>query len=384
MATLSGARTAPVGLLRHLRLPILDSYILGEFFWPFVLAFLAFFLFWAFDIFFLALKYLIAANAPFFLVLRFVVFRIPQSIPMAFPFATLFATLLGIGRLTADNEITAIRTSGVSVWRLALTPLIFGLCAFGLAYGMNEYIAPKSVDVSTRTFYQMIYHTQSLPIESQAFRKDPDTGNVFFVTNIAPDGKTMIGVQVFKPGRNGYWNETIQAKTAHVEGGTLVMTDAVLTFYNEQGYETSQTTTPEFRIGLPLGESAAQFMSTQNSDAYTMNSRQLSAQVSALRAQGVGGEALGSLEINLANKLAWPFAALVSVLIAFPMAIRFGRKGRAMGIAMAFLAFFVYYLMTEAASAYGGTGRANPYLISWLPNIIFGVGGLALLWSEEH
>jgi lipopolysaccharide export LptBFGC system permease protein LptF len=51
---------------------------------------------------------------------------------------------------------------------------------------------------------------------------------------------------------------------------------------------------------------------------------------------------------------------------------------------MAFLAFFVYYLMTEAASAYGGTGRANPYLISWLPNIIFGVGGLALLWSEEH
>jgi LPS export ABC transporter permease LptG len=384
MATLSGARTAPVGLLRHLRLPILDSYILGEFFWPFVLAFLAFFLFWAFDIFFLALKYLIAANAPFFLVLRFVVFRIPQSIPMAFPFATLFATLLGIGRLTADNEITAIRTSGVSVWRLALTPLIFGVCAFGLAYGMNEYIAPKSVDVSTRTFYQMIYHTQSLPIESQAFRKDPDTGNVFFVTNIAPDGKTMIGVQVFKPGRNGYWNETIQAKTAHVEGGTLVMTDAVLTFYNEQGYETSQTTTPEFRIGLPLGESAAQFMSTQNSDAYTMNSRQLSAQVSALRAQGVGGEALGSLEINLANKLAWPFAALVSVLIAFPMAIRFGRKGRAMGIAMAFLAFFVYYLMTEAASAYGGTGRANPYLISWLPNIIFGVDGLALLWSEEH
>lgn len=384
MATVSGARPAPVGLLRQLRLPILDSYILGEFFWPFVLAFLAFFLFWAFNIFFLAFKYLIAGNAPFFLVLRFVVFRIPQSIPMAFPFATLFATLLGIGRLTADNEINAIRTSGVSLWRLAITPIIFGILAFGLSYGMNEYIAPKSVDLSTRTFYQIIYHTASLPVEPQFFRKDPDTGNVFFVSQVAPDGKTMLGVQIFKPGRNGYWNETIQAKTARVDGATLVMTDAIMTFYNEQGFETSQTTTPEFRIGLPLAESAAQFMSTQNSDAYTMNSKQLSAQVNALRSQGVGGEALGNLEVNLADKLAWPFAALVSVLIALPMAIKFGKKGRAMGMAMAILAFIVYYLMTEAASAFGGTGRMNPYIASWLPNIIFGFGGLALLWGEEH
>ena len=383
MASVS-ARPASTGLLRQLRLPILDSYILGEFFWPFVLAFLAFFLFWAFNIFFLGFKYLFAGNAPFFLVLRFVIFRIPQSIPMAFPFATLFATLLGIGRLTADNEINCIRTSGVSLWRLSLTPLIFGFCAFIVAYAMNEYIAPKSVELSTRTFYQIIYHTASLPIEPQFFRKDPDTNNVFFVSQVLPDGKTMAGVQIFKPGRNGYWNETIQAQTARVEGATLVMTNAIMTFYNAQGYETSQTTTPEFRIGLPLAESAAQFMSTQNSDAWTMNSKQLSAQVNALRSQGVGGEALGNLEVNLADKFAWPFGAFISVLIALPMAIRFGKKGRAMGMAMAVLAFIVYYLMTEAASAFGGTGRANPYVVAWIPNIIFGVAGLALLWTDEH
>jgi lipopolysaccharide export system permease protein len=303
---------------------------------------------------------------------------------MAFPFATLFATLLGIGRLTADNEINCIRTSGVSLWRLSLTPLIFGFCAFVVAYGMNEYIAPKSVELSTRTFYQIIYHTASLPIEPQFFRKDPDTNNVFFVSQVLPDGKTMAGVQIFKPGRNGYWNETIQAQTARVEGATLVMTNAIMTFYNAQGYETSQTTTPEFRIGLPLAESAAQFMSTQNSDAWTMNSKQLSAQVNALRSQGVGGEALGNLEVNLADKFAWPFGAFISVLIALPMAIRFGKKGRAMGMAMAVLAFIVYYLMTEAASAFGGTGRANPFVVAWIPNIIFGVAGLALLWTDEH
>lgn len=381
---MTGARTAPSGLLRQLRLPILDTYILGEILGPFVFAFIAFFLFWGFNIFFLAAKYILVGNAPFFLVMRFVLFRVPQSIPMAFPFATIFATLLGVGRLMADNEVTAIRTSGVSLWRFTLTPLLFGFCVFISTWAMNEYVAPKSVDISTRTFYQIIYHTASLPIEPQMFRKDPDTNNEFFVSNVAPDGHTMEGVQIFKPGRSGYWNETIQAKTAHVEGATLVLTDAIMTFYNADGYMTSQSKTPEFRIGLPLGESAAQFLSTQNSDAYTMNSKQLSQQVSALRSQGVGGEALGNLELSLADKFAFPFSAVVSVLIALPMAIRFGKKGRAMGMALAIVAFFIYYVMIEAAAAFGSTGRMNPYVAAWLPNVLFGCAGLALLWSEEH
>src|SRR5579884_3413751 len=238
MASITGARTAPSGLLRQFRMPLLDRYILGELLGPFLFAFIAFFLFWGFNIFFLAAKYIIAQNAPMFLVLRFVIFRVPQSIPMAFPFATIFATLLGMGRLMADNEITAIRTSGVSLWRFALTPFAFGVCVFLFTWAMNEYVAPKSVDLSTRTFYQIIYHTASLPIEPQMFRKDPDTGNEFFVSNVAPDGHTMEGVQIFKPGRNGYWNETIQAKTAHVEGATLVLTGAIVTFYNAEGYVT--------------------------------------------------------------------------------------------------------------------------------------------------
>src|SRR5690348_14013711 len=103
----------PSLVITRLRLPLLDAYILREFFWPFVFAFLAFFLFWGFNIFFLAAKYILTENAPFFLAMRFVVFRIPQSIPMTFAFATLFAALLGIGRLMADNEISAMRTSGV-------------------------------------------------------------------------------------------------------------------------------------------------------------------------------------------------------------------------------------------------------------------------------
>jgi lipopolysaccharide export system permease protein len=136
---------------------------------PFLFFFAAFFLFWALNIFFLAADYVINQHAPIVLVTKFVVFRMPQAIPMAFPFASLLAALLAMGRLMADSEIIAMRTSGIPILRIARAPLIFGVAMFCICWTSNEYIAPRSVDVSTRSFYQIIYHTDSLPAEQQFF-----------------------------------------------------------------------------------------------------------------------------------------------------------------------------------------------------------------------
>lgn len=384
MATFSSTQSLP--RVRDLmpRIPILDRYLLGEMIGPFLFAFSGFLLFWALNIFFIAADYLINQHAPFFLVLRFVVFRIPQAIPMAFPFASLFATLLAMGRLMGDGEVTAIRTAGVSLGRFVITPILFGILAFTTAYLMNEYIAPPAVDLSTRTFYQIIYHTSSLPVEPQFFRKDPDTGNVFYVTQVLPDNKTMEGVQIFRPGRDGFWNETVQAKTATLLRGRLELHDAIQTRYNPSGMVVSQQHVKNMYIGLPLGEAASQFMSSVNSDPWTMSSKTLSTQVNALKAQGIGGSTLGNLEINLADKTAWPFACVVGVLLSLPLALRFGKRGRMLGFGMAILAFFIYYLLTTAFAALGRNNAFNPTLAAWTPNILFGVAGVVMLWLEER
>lgn len=384
MATLTQPQPLYRARLAIPRLPILDSYLLREMVGPFMFAFGAFLLFWALNIFFLAADYIINQHAPFFLVLRFVIFRIPQAIPMAFPFASLFAALLAMGRVMGDNEVTAMRTAGISVMRIATAPLIFGFAMFAIAYLMNEYVAPPAVDLSTRTFYQIIYHTNALPVEPQFFRKDPDTGNTFYVGQVAPDNKTMEDVQIFKPAKYGPWNETLQAKTATVNGSTMLLHDVIDTRYNNDGFMTNQQRVKEISIGLPLGETASQFVSSVNNDPWTMSSKSLRVQINSLQAQGMGGTALGNLEINLANKLAWPFACFIGVLIAVPLALRFGKRGRTLGIALAIIAFFAYYLMTSAASAFGRNGAMNPYVAAWLPNLIMGVTGTLLLWLEER
>ena len=384
MATLTRPQPLPRISAAAFRLPILDGYMLREMVGPFMFAFGAFLLFWALNIFFLAADYIINQHAPFFLVLRFVIFRIPQAIPMAFPFGCLFAALLAVGRVMGDNEITAMRTAGIAVWRIAVAPLAFGVAMFAICYSTNEWIAPPSVDLSTRTFYQIIYHTESLPVEPQFFRKDQDTGNVFYVTQVAPDNKTMIGVQIFKPAKYGTWNETLQAKRASVKGTSLLLHDVVDTRFNNDGYMSSQQHVDEITIGLPMGETASQFVSNVNNDPWTMSSKSLRTQVNALQEQGIGGTALGNLQINLANKLAWPFACIISILLALPLALRFGKRGRTLGIAMAIILFFVYYLMISAAAAFGRNGAINPFLAAWLPNIIMGTAGAALLWMEER
>jgi LPS export ABC transporter permease LptG len=384
MATLTQRQPLPRVGTASWRVPILDSYLVNEMFGPFMFAFLAFLLFWGLNIFFLAADYIINQHAPIFLVLRFVLFRIPQAIPMAFPFACLFAGLLAMGRVMGDNEITAMRTSGIPVWRIAFTPLLFGFVMFVIAYVMNEYVAPPSVDLSTRTFYQIIYHTDALPIEPQFFRKDPDSNNVFYVAQVLPDNKTMQGVQIFKPARYGPWTETLQAKTATVENSALALHDVIDTRYNLDGFVSSQQRVKEVYVGLPLAETAAQFMSSVNSDPWTMSSKNLSQSVRAMQAQGMGGTALGNLELNLADKLAWPFACFIGVLLAVPLAMRFGKRGRSLGIAMAIISFFIYYLMTFAASAFGRNGSINPFLAAWIPNAIMGISGAVLLWLEER
>jgi lipopolysaccharide export system permease protein len=366
------------------RLPILDRYLLKEMLLPFFGGLGIFYAFWALNIFFLAADYIINQHAPFFLALRFVVLRIPQATPMAFPTGCLFAGLLALGRVAGDNEIVAMRTSGIPVWRIVLTPMLFGVAMFLISYATNEVIAPWSVDQSTRTFYQMLYRTDSLPVEPQFFRKDSETGNVFYVTSVAPDGKTMEGVQIFKPARLGPWTETLQAKTAIVEHAALALQDVIDTRFNAEGYVTSQQKVKQIYIGLPLAETAAEFMSSQNSDPYTMSTKRLSQQVASLQAQGQGGPTVGMLQISLADKFAWPFSSIIAMILGLPLALRFGRRGMLLAFAVGIVAFVLYFLAMSACAALGRNDAINPYLAAWLPNIFFGITGIVLLWLEEH
>lgn len=367
------------------RLRILDGYLLKEVAGPFAFALAAFFLFWFANIFVLAADYLVNKGAPFFLVLRFLVFRVPQATPLAFPFACLFGTLLGFGRLAADNELSAMRTSGISFFRIIRLPLIAGAAVAVLSFLVNEHLAPVATELSTRSFYQILYHSQTLPVEPNIFRSDPVTGNTFYIQSVSPDGKSMQNVQIYQPARTVPYVKILTAKRAHIVGTDIVLDHAVQATINGDGQISAvDVTANELRIPLPMGDTGQNFLSSSFNDTYTMNTTQLAQQIKFRKQTGQGGSDLAVQELTLGTKYAYPFAAFIAVILAVPLSVMFGKRGRLLGIVLSIVALFVYYGMVALAGAFGKNGALDPYLAAWLPNIVCGVVGAGLVWRENR
>ena len=369
----------------RLRLPILDAYILREFAGPFAFGLGAVYVFWFANIFVLAADYLINKGAPAFLILRFLIARMPQATPMAFPFACLFGTLLAFGRLAADNEISAMRTSGISFLRICRLPIVLGILMFLISFGVNEEIAPAAVDVSTRTFYQIVYRTETLPIEPHIFRTDPGTGRTFYIDSVSPDGRTMTGVMIFEPLRTSPFVDVTVAKTARIVDGRLILKDAVETRVLPNGtVQTITISAHDVEVGLPLGDTGEKFLSQAYNDPYAMNSERLRQQIQFRKQTGGGGAELANLEITLAQKYALPFASLIAVLIALPLAVRFGKKGRTLGIALSVVVLFAYYILSAVGAAFGKNGAMTPWVAVWLPNVIMAAAGGFMIFKEDY
>ena len=369
-------------------LPILDQYILREMWPPLAGAFGAFLLFWFINMFVIAADYIVNKGAPFFLVMRFLLFRVPQATPLAFPFACLFGTLLAFGRLVADNEITALRTSGVPFWRIIRTPLILGIAVFSLSYVIDEKLVPQATDLSTRSLYQIIYKTATLPIDPQIFRQDPMTGRTFYVGSVGIDPvtgkKTMNDIMIFERGRNSNFVSTTTAKKASIEGTILRMDEAIRTQYKASGVVDYITVVRNITVGLPLDEGENQFFSAASQDPYTMDSKTLKKDITVREHTGFGGSDLANRKFTLAQKLAYPFAAMISVLIALPLAVKFGKKGRALGMAMSVLMLFVYYAISAITAAIARNGSLDPYVAAWIPNVIIALAGGILIFQEDR
>ncbi len=388
MATYPGVRS-PAFARRaappKLKLPILDAYVLREMTGPFAFALAAFFLFWFANIFVLAADYLVNKGAPVFLVLRFLVFRIPQATPLAFPFACLFGTLLGFGRLAADNEIAAMRTSGVPFRRIIRLPILFGIAVAATSFLINEHVAPTATELSTRSFYQILYRSQTLPIEPNIFRADPTTGNVFYIQSVAPDGRTMQNVQIYMPNRTTALPKILTAESARIDGTEIVLSKAIQTTIKPNGkVDAIDIMAKEIRLSLPMGDNGAQFLSSAFNDTYTMDTKRLSQDIKFRKQTGQGGTDLAGRELTLGTKYAYPFAAFIAVLIAVPLAVRFGKKGRTLGIVLSIVMLFVYYALVAVFGAFGKNGALDPYLAAWLPNIVVASAGAWLVWHEDR
>jgi lipopolysaccharide export system permease protein len=195
----------------------------------------------------------------------------------------------------------------------------------------------------------------------------------------------MHNVMIFEPGHNTPYLDVTTARTASIVNGEIILSGAIQTRVLPNG--TVQALTVSARnitVPLPLGDTGDKFLSQAYNDPYAMDAKRLSEQIQFRKLTGAGGGDLANLEITLAQKYALPFASFIAVLIALPLAVRFGKKGRTLGIALSVVMIFVYYIFDAVGAAFGKNGALPPWVAVWLPNIIMaGVGG-TLIAKEDR
>ena len=151
---------------------LLTRYILKEHFIPFVYALLIL-IFLLFTNFFLkAIDRLLGKGLPLSIMLEYLFLNMGWVLSLAIPMAVLIATLMAFGRLSEDNEVTALRSSGVSFPKILLPALIFSFVIAGPLIYFNNFILPE-MNHKTRKLYRDIYRKRpDLSIEPGYFIDD--------------------------------------------------------------------------------------------------------------------------------------------------------------------------------------------------------------------
>ena len=299
---------------------------------------------------------------------RFLIFGI---INWTLPISVLVATLVTFALLAKNNEITAMKSSGVSLYRLGLPILAIAALMSVLAYLNLDFVLPYSarrVDEVKRK----IEGKPAMTASSQ--QKLWYLGKGGYIINfLAYDAtsKRLSQVQVFEFHPTEFrLTRRVYAKRANWNGQAWVFEDGWIRSFLDDGTSTfAQITTP---LALRYTETPDDF-ATDVKPPEQMTYAQLRRYVQTLQESGYAAE---ELAVRLYEKTAWPVLSIVMALIAMPFAFKMGKRGTLYGIGLALGLGIVYWMVYVVFTRFGEVGTLPPLLSAWAANILFGLGSL--------
>jgi lipopolysaccharide export system permease protein len=349
------------------------------------------------------LALLVNRQATIELVAQAVGLLIPFVLPFALPMGMLTATLLVFGRFSADQELTAVRASGISLLSLASPILMLSLVLCGLSALVNMEMAPRC-----RVAYNNLINTAKIEVsrilipEGQ-FVSDI-SGYVFYV------GKSRRGeledVIVFE-----VKDQTNVSRVVRAPRGTLARDSAdhiAVKLYDCKIVDLSSgAVTPgagDWEAGIDLSTNKPGPASAKISDMTTpqlwaglhemerrLNAPLPAAGLSAEQVRAARQElvklreaVISQYRVQIHQQVAFSFACFGFTLVGIPLGIRVHRRETNIGIVMAVVLVFIYYGLVMLSQALNSRPEWAPHLIIWLPNFLFQAVGAVLLWRANR
>lgn len=313
-----------------------------------------------------------------------ILYTVPMALTYTIPMGVLVGILIGLSRLAADSEITAMRASGIGVWTFLRIISIFVLGAWLLALFNSVYIAPRaqsaladlqdrlkssqaSFEIKPRVFYEqfpklVLYVQDVKSAQGAAIWK-----NVFIadMTNPAEPRITLAqrGILV---------KEGPDRLHLHLTNGSTQETNPK----SPSEYEISTFQETDIPIALPQSDSKPD---DEPPPIGQVKTSKLPAQARKMN-RSSGWWYL----VEYHRRFALPTACIVLALVGIPLGLSSKKGGKSSGFVLTILLVFAYYSVSLIGVSLARQGRISPPLGAWLGDIVFFAGGVFLLWRAER
>ncbi|HEX4002773.1 MAG TPA: LptF/LptG family permease [Candidatus Acidoferrales bacterium] len=307
-------------------------------------------------------------------VLNYFRYLVPLMVYQLAPLATLVATLVTLAILAKNNEVIALKASGISMYRLVLPLLLCSTLVAGGMFLLDDTFLPyanQRQDALRDRIKGKPAQTYLQPARQWIFGEHSKIYNYELFDS---DRQLFGGLNVFELDPTTFQiRRRIYAARATWEPSESiwVLTGGWVRDFDADGQVTRYD--PFTATSLPELTEPPNYFRREVRQYYQMNWRQLGEYIASLRQAGFD---TARLSVQWEKKFAFPLIATIIVFLSAPFAFLTGTRGAIGGVAVAVGIGVVYWATAALFEAMGSVGQLPPLLAGWAPDAIFGFLGV--------
>ena len=325
------------------------------------------------------LDLLVNHNVPLDFVIAFIAYIIPFSLTFTIPWGFLTAVLLVFGKMSADNELIALRCNGISIPRICAPLLVLAVIACAICFWINIDVAPRAQEKMKTSIYRIATNDPIALFGSDHIINE-FPGKKIYVEK--KEGTHLENIAVYDIDDKGVPMQVVYAREGQLE--TKLDEEKVFLHLSKAHYEKRDQSDPsnlaKIRDGIIMESGALPIsleeLNRQNQNRGGFSQRTLSELLADKRAISQRS----ALRTEISKRFSFSLASFAFALIAVPLAVTAHRKETSIGFLFSLIVAFVYFFFIIIANTVRDNPKWYPEYLMWVPNVLFITLGAFLFW----
>lgn len=306
------------------------------------------------------------------ILVKYYLLNLPIIFVQVVPITCLLATLYTFSKLNRDNEIIAIRASGLSIFEITKVLIIFGILISVFIFWINDRFVPSSLSVTQKIKKQIEDGRGKIP------EKENETiynlsmyglnNRLYFVNQFCFASKTMTGITILEHDEHQNIVKKIVASRGIYEGNFWRFYKTIIYVFDENGQMKEEPLFSEEEM-MTISETPRDFLNQRQHPDF-MTVAQISDYIWKLSKSGATG-VIRNLKVDLYQRFMMPIISLIMILLAIPFSMMVKKRATGLSsIGLSITTGFLYYVLNAVSIALGKAGIIMPLLSASLSHII--------------